>query len=241
LSDSKGDLLVGSNTGFYRISAGRNLEKLDNHGAAAILEDRDGRIWVDSGGALIGLRVFEIVGGKLKLFKTYKTKDGLPREAFFFALRQTSDGRIFVGLDNGLCEFLPDAKEGDPKFRLLNSDKTTSLAEDSAGNLWFGTELKGAWKLVQSGFTSFGEKDGIAETEDIRANYASSDGEFFCRPDRETFSVSPTENLKKFCLSASNSEAGAGGFSIFNRKTANGGFRRQAACGVIRVSRILPN
>jgi hypothetical protein len=87
------------------------LEKLDNHGAAAILEDRAGRIWVDSGGALIGLRVFEIVGGKLKLFKTYKTKDGLPRDTFFFALRKRRTGEFSSVSTTACANFYPTQKK----------------------------------------------------------------------------------------------------------------------------------
>ncbi|MBD0327997.1 MAG: hypothetical protein ICV68_16340, partial [Pyrinomonadaceae bacterium] len=74
---------------------------------------------------------------------------------------------------------MPDAKENEPKFRLLESNKITTLAEDSSGDLWLGTELLGAWKLARSGFTSFGEKDGIAGTDDIRAIYINPENEIF--------------------------------------------------------------
>ncbi len=179
VADSKGGLLVCSGYGIYRISPDGKLGKLDNHGSASILEDSEGRVWVDGGGNFIGLRVFEYEGETLKLSKTYTRKDGLPADAFYFALIQTSDGRIVVGMDNGLCEFLPEAKGNDPKFRVLDSEKVTSFAEDTGGNLWLGTELRGAWKLARSGFTSFGEKDGISAADGLGAIFTSQAGEAF--------------------------------------------------------------
>ncbi|HEX8734709.1 MAG TPA: two-component regulator propeller domain-containing protein, partial [Pyrinomonadaceae bacterium] len=177
--DSQGDLLVGSGAGVYRLLTDGKFEKLDKYGAATIYEDRDGKIWVGAGGAPIGLRVFERDGGALKPSKIYTKKDGLPDDIFQFSVKQTSGGRIYVGLHKGLCEFLSDAKEDEPKFRVLESSKVTTLAEDSSGDLWFGTELLGAWKLARSGFTSFAEKDGISETDDIRAIYINAEDEIF--------------------------------------------------------------
>jgi signal transduction histidine kinase/ligand-binding sensor domain-containing protein len=179
LVDSAGDLLVGSGAGVYRQLPGGEFEKLDKYGAATIYEDREGRIWVGAGGDSVGLRVFERAGGALKLSKIYTKKDGLPDDQFQFSVKQTSDGRIYVGLHKGLCEFLPAATESEPKFRVLESNKVTTLAEDSSGDLWFGTELLGAWKLARSGFTSFGEKDGISESDDIRAVYINQTDEIF--------------------------------------------------------------
>ncbi|HEX8247292.1 MAG TPA: two-component regulator propeller domain-containing protein [Pyrinomonadaceae bacterium] len=179
LLDSHGDLLVGSGAGVYRALANGKFEKLDKYGAATIFEDREGRIWVGAGGDPIGLRIFERENGALKLSRIYTKKDGLPDDIFQFSGKQTSDGRIYVGLHKGLCEFLPDAAENEPKFRVLESSKVTSLAEDSSGDLWFGTELLGAWKLARSGFTSFTEKDGISETDDIRAIYINENSEIF--------------------------------------------------------------
>lgn len=179
LLDSQGDLLIGSGAGFYRALPDGKFEKLDKYGAATIFEDRQGRIWVGAGGDAVGLRVFERENGALKLSGIYTKKDGLPDDRFQFSVEQTSDGRIYVGLHQGLCEFLPEAKENEPKFRVLESGKITSLAEDSGGDLWFGTELLGARKLARSGFTSFVEKDGISETDDIRAIYINRDDEIF--------------------------------------------------------------
>ena len=177
LPDSKGNLLIASDIGIYRLAPDGSLEKFDKYGAHSMMEDRDGNIWVGAGGDMIGLRVFAYQNGALKLSKNYTKKDGLLDDAFQVALKQTSDGQIYVGLHNGLCEFLPGARENESKFRAVEYDKITSIVEDAGDDLWFATEAKGAWKLPRHGFTNFGEKDGIAPTEDFRSIYVSRDGE----------------------------------------------------------------
>ncbi len=179
LPDSKGNLLIGTDAGLYQLASDGKLAKFDKLGAASMMEDRNGNIWVGAGGDLIGIRVFSYQNGELKLTRNYTEKDGLLGNSFQFALKQTSDGEIYVGLHKGLCQFLPEAKENEPKFRALEYDKITSIAEDAGGNLWFATEVRGAWKLPRRGFTNFGEKDGILLTDDLRSIFANQNGEIF--------------------------------------------------------------
>lgn len=178
-ADSKGNVIIGSGRAIYQLSPAGDLKKVVDGGANSFLEDREGRIWVGSGGNPDGLRVLTSENGTLRLATTYTSKDGLPAEGFIFALKQTSTGRIFAGLANGLCEFLPDARGSEPKFRVVEAEKVLTLAEDSGGSLWLGTELKGAWKMARSGFVSFGEKDGISSQDTLAAIYANRDGELF--------------------------------------------------------------
>ncbi|HQU85271.1 MAG TPA: two-component regulator propeller domain-containing protein [Pyrinomonadaceae bacterium] len=163
------EFFVSSSLALYKIGADEKPIKILDHSAAAILKDRNENIWLDSGTKPTGLEVYKYQNGKLEKIKTYTKKDGLPADDFYFALFQTSDGRIFVGEHDGLSEFLPNAKDGEPKFRILGKEKVTALEEDSGGNLWVGTELHGTWKLAASGFALFGEKDGILPSDDIRA------------------------------------------------------------------------
>lgn len=179
LLHSNGDLIVGAEGGIFSVSPNGDFNQLLETGSGAMMEDRDGNIWTDSGSLPIGLRVFSYENGKLNLLKTYTQKDGLPANAFYFAIKQISDGRIFIGMHDGLCEFVPQAKENEPKFRLIQPNKVLALAEDSGGNLWMGTELFGAWKLIPNGFTIFGEADGFVNTDDIRSIYFAPDGEMY--------------------------------------------------------------
>jgi signal transduction histidine kinase/ligand-binding sensor domain-containing protein len=186
LPDSKGNLLIGSDAGLYKISPDGKIEKFDKFGAASMMEDRTGNIWVGAGGNEIGIRIFSYQNQELKLIGNYTEKDGLLGNSFQFAMKQTSDGEIYIGLHKGLCLFLPLAKGPEPKFRALEYDKITSITEDEGGNLWFATEVKGAWKLARRGFTNFGEKDGILPTDDLRSIFVSKKGEIFIptRPSR---------------------------------------------------------
>ena len=176
-SDSRGNLIVASDVGMYKRSSGGSFVKFDSYGAHSIMEDREGNLWVGAGGDLIGLRVFAYHEETPRLVRTYKKPDGLPEDSFQIALKQTSDGRIYVGCSSGLVEFDRNAGSNDPKFRPVESDKITTIVEDAGNNIWFGTEAKGAWKLPQRGFTNFGEKDGLSLTEDFRSIYMSRDDE----------------------------------------------------------------
>jgi signal transduction histidine kinase/ligand-binding sensor domain-containing protein len=178
VADSKGGVVIASSHGVFRIFRGR-LEILADKGAGSIMEDHDGRIWIGASGEPTGLRIFQFDNDRLKLAQTYRAEDGLAHDTFHNSLKQLSDGRVFVGLATGLHEFVPDAEPNQPKFRSLNSDIIISLADDSSGNLWIGTELKGAWQMVRNGFFSFGEREGISASEDIRAVYFDTSGGIF--------------------------------------------------------------
>ena len=43
----------------------------------------------------------------------------------------------------------------------LAVDDVESLALDPSGNVWIGTDGAGAWKVAQTGFTTFTQQDGI--------------------------------------------------------------------------------
>jgi ligand-binding sensor domain-containing protein/signal transduction histidine kinase len=183
LADSEGGLFVGSNAAVYRISPDGNLRKLTEYASGVIFQDRDGKLWVNTA---TELKVFSFANDTLELLKTYSQKDGLPPNAGHFTVKQISDGRIFVGFEYGFSEFLADAKENEPKFRIFAVEKINSMAEDGGGNLWVGTDSKGAWKLAHTGFTIFGEQDGISPSDEIMSVFSDRDGEVYAvaRPNR---------------------------------------------------------
>ena len=185
LDDGEGGMLSVTSHGIFRIYKGKGY-LLEGPGAGSIIRAADGKIWIGASGEPAGIRVYDFTNGRLSLVRRYTKKDGLLADIFQGGLWQLKDGSIFVGLETGFQEFVPDAKGDEPKFRTYGTDTVNSLAEDPVGNLWLGTELKGAWQLVRSGFVSFGEKDGVPESEDIRAIYVSPSGEIFlpARPRR---------------------------------------------------------
>jgi signal transduction histidine kinase/ligand-binding sensor domain-containing protein len=178
LDDPEGGVITISSNGIFRIT-NQGVDLLDRIGAGSILRTTDGRIWIGASGAPTGIRIYEFSNGKLNLVERYTTKDGLLSDLFQTSIIQLPDGRIFVSLESGLQQYLPNAKGDEPKFRTLATDIITALATDSADNVWLGTELKGSWQLLRSGFVSYGEKDGIKESEDIRSLYVSHSGELF--------------------------------------------------------------
>ncbi len=178
LPDSNGGLIVAASSGVFRIVDGK-AELVDQIGADSVMQAKDGEVWIGAGGEDVGLRVFRFERGKLRFERVYTTKDGLLTNGFQFTLAQLSNGKIYIGQALGALEFLPEAKNGEPKFRQLTTDAVYSMVEDSVGDLWLGTELKGAWKLAHSGFSSFGEKEGLSASVDIRSIYFNKKGEIF--------------------------------------------------------------
>ena len=179
LTDSKGGLIVITSSGFFRIFHG-DVQKFSDTGADDAIIAQDGKIWVSAGGTAEGLRVFEFVGDRLTLTHQYLKKDGLEDDVHLRTVLQTSDGRIYTGGDTiGLAEFLPEAAPDKPHFRTWSKDKVVSLGEDSTGNLWIGTESKGAWQMSRNGFVSYGQDDGISQTAEISSIFANRDGEIF--------------------------------------------------------------
>lgn len=176
LHDSQGGLVVASSRGIYRI-INENVEIVDKPGAGSLMQDRDGKIWVGASGEPTGLRIYENEGDRLKLVQTYKNTDKTLGDLFQNAIKQLSDGRVFMGQANGLLEFNPNIKSENTKLNFLKDYFITSITEDPDGKLWVGTELKGAWKISPNGFVTFGEETGLSESEEIRAIYPSKDGE----------------------------------------------------------------
>lgn len=104
----------------------------------------------------------------------FTTADGLAG-MIVEGISQSSDGRIWIGTDGGLTEFI------DGRFRSY----TTALGpsnpavgtpvEDREGNLWLGSRT-GAIKITWSGFTSFSKADGL-RTLRIRSIIENGSGE----------------------------------------------------------------
>ena len=178
-TDSRKDIWIAANNAIYRMSKTGEIKKISDFGSNSIFEDRAGKIWIDSGGGNIGIRVFEVKndGSDAVLIKTYTTKDGLATNIFTNAVAHAEDGRIFVTSDAKLYEFLPDAPETAAKFKLLDNNAIRP-ATDRSGNIWFVTPGKGVAKFSPKSFTTFDERDGIPN-EFIRSIFSNQSGEVF--------------------------------------------------------------
>ena len=128
-------------------------------GGLSIIEDNDGRMWAD--GSLspekTGLHLFDLPGKEERpvLLRSFTKADGLSDNVWIHSLAKTSDGRVLAAIRNGLNEFLPEARAGEPAFRQLFLSNILSAGEDAGGNLWVGTSTRGVFKLTRRGFELF--------------------------------------------------------------------------------------
>lgn len=173
LADASGGVLVGSTAGLYRIAPDGGVKRLLAGSIGSIFQDHDGRLWVDRG---LALTVLAFDGDALHAVRSYSEQDGLPPHAIHFYVQQTPDGRIYVGFEYGFGEVLSNAIGGEPKFRIFEREKINALAVDPGGALWIGTDTRGAWKLVPTGFTMFGEADGLSPLDEIMSVFPDTAG-----------------------------------------------------------------
>ena len=164
LEDRTGAMWIGAGKGLYRLLPDGNVQKIDAAlRVEAFLEDRQGRIWVGSGGGESrGLYQFVLTeNNQPQLARVFDSRDGLTSDHWMNELLETTDGRIFVALGNGLNEYIPTADENAPQFRALLNEGLVSLGEDTSGNVWLGTASSGALRLARNGFVAYDEADGL--------------------------------------------------------------------------------
>lgn len=155
---------LGTSSGLFIFNpaSGETMHLPDYQVGLSMVEDNQGRMWSGGGISKVqGLYLFDVPDAHSApvLLRRFTTADGLTDNVWFNSILKTSDGRILIGVANGLCEFLPEAKAGEPAFRALFTTDIISTAEDSGGNLWLGTGTRGAFKLTQRGFVLYQMKE----------------------------------------------------------------------------------
>jgi ligand-binding sensor domain-containing protein/signal transduction histidine kinase len=187
LEDRRGALWVGTrDAGLYRRLPDGSVERYTTrHGlpinrVSSLLEDREGRLWIGTTAGLC-LLVSEPDVNRPAVVRVYGKEDfGLSKD-WVAALFQSADGRIWVGTASGLSEFTPAAFGVEQKFRSyttaqgLNHTDLSSLADDSAGNLWIGAS-NGAMKLARNGFITHSKASGL-DAYDVACIFETRAGE----------------------------------------------------------------
>lgn len=178
--DSANYLWIVASSGIFRMSPEGAIQNFHQDGGGSMLIDNDGKIWIGGSGTDSGLRIFSVSddGKSASLTKTYRRSDGLPEEKSMLGITQTSSGRIFILIGTHLCEFLPQAKENEIKFRVVEDGSFQTLEEDAGGNIWLGTVQDGVLKLALSGFIRYDERDG-APTKSISSLGTDVNGNLF--------------------------------------------------------------
>lgn len=194
--DQQGRLWIGTWQGLFIRSADGHITHYDIQPAQsydfvrALLPDAEGRMWVGHMGAgliecdpaqLISSGQIPIRNDQPSPFpheairKHWTHRDGGLTDDVVQSLIQTSDGKIWVGSNQGLSEFV------DGHFRSLTSAEGIKaaplewLVEDIKGDLWAATSL-GALKIVRNGFTIYTQVDGLSG-KGVRAVFDNNQSE----------------------------------------------------------------
>lgn len=132
----------------------------------ALLEDREGSIWI---GTDVGLNQY-----RGERFILYDRQDGLPND-IVWATCTDRKGNVWFGTNEGLCKltYTIDSVRGDQRFTMrtytvadgLGSNSILSLYEDETGTLWAGTGLGGVSRKPMNSdeFETFHTEDGLAD------------------------------------------------------------------------------
>ena len=173
LQDWRGDLWVGSGSGLYRQRAGRGVverytvaDGLPHNFITALLDDQQHRIWAGTNEGLCKL-IADPAPGRKVVETIFREKDGLGSDSIK-VLQQLTDGTLCVGTKIGLSATRADRAAGSPMFTTYTASQglpasgVEALAQDTAGNLWIGTDGRGAAKLVWKTFLTYTADDGLA-------------------------------------------------------------------------------
>ena len=175
LQDSRGDLWIATGSGLYRQHAEGGVERytqqngLPQNFITALLQDQQHRIWAGTHEGLCKLIANPTPGRKV-VETIYREKDGLGSDSIK-VLQQLTDGTMCVGTKIGLSAARADRTAGSPAFTTygashgLPASGVEALAEDTAGNLWIGTDGRGAAKLVWNTFLTYTADDGLGGTQ----------------------------------------------------------------------------
>jgi ligand-binding sensor domain-containing protein len=122
----------------------------------ALLEDREGNIWMGQQGTLT---VLDARGPRPRVIRRFTAADGLVGE-IVRTLFLSADGRIRVGTSAGLSELDGSTFHSYTEAQGVGG-AINSLAEDGDGNLWIGTDLAGALRVARNGLVSFKRAEGL--------------------------------------------------------------------------------
>ena len=182
--DKAGNLWFGTYGGGVSKYDGKSFtnynsaQGLVNNNVWSITEDKNGNYWFGT----LGAGVSKYDG---KTFTNYSTVQGLA-DNYIFAVLQDKTGNIWFATDKGVSRMSPDSsvsnnenpstqamheKEGVKsrqslftnfnKTRGFTNDRVFCIAEDKAGNLWFGTLSEGVYKYDGKIFKNLTKNQGL--------------------------------------------------------------------------------
>jgi len=136
----------------------------------ALLEDRQGRLWVSIGNGTVLCRENE-------QWRVFAETNGLPF-AYVTSIVEGADGTIWAGsLDDGLYRFDGTRFNAMRRADGLSADDIRSLYPDHEGNLWVGTRTGGLDRLSKRNLQVVAGAQGL--TNDFTRSVAETDGGIF--------------------------------------------------------------
>ncbi len=164
--DSRGFLWFGTNSDGLALFDGNKLsylntrEGLSGSQVTGIIEDKQGRVWFSTNN---GVSRYDLSAEPGENFQNFGEQEGLCDKSAW-SIFQDSKGTIWVGTFSGLCRFNGKNFETVP---IPNAEKSwiRSITEDHAGNMWFATANKGAFKFDGKRFQQLSVKDGLCSND----------------------------------------------------------------------------
>lgn len=178
-------------------------EKLNKHNLHALcMVDKD--LWIGTYGD--GIQILNIQTG---VIKNYSISNGLDENSIY-SIFQDSQGQIWTGSMNGICQYDAQKQHFTP-IKYLEA-LVIEIAEDAKGNLWIATQGKGLfryspqknkeWKKygLEKGFNSLTVNHlCINKNNEIWA--ATSEGLYLYNPLKDIFTYQPLR-LPNECITA---------------------------------------
>jgi signal transduction histidine kinase/ligand-binding sensor domain-containing protein len=180
IETESGDLLAGTEDGLYLWSPDGSYRSFNDHNelthnwVCCLTEDREGDIWVGTGGGgLDELRV--------RTVEMVKAPDDWQGHAVL-AVTTNATGGLWLGTEGGgLYQFNGFEAKSATETNGLSNDYIWSTWEDNQSNLWVGTWANGLYRRQDGIFQEL--TNAVAPSEGVRALFHDDQGMWIGTPD----------------------------------------------------------
>lgn len=197
ISDSYGNIWVGSSNGIDKILPNKSIVNFDDAGlnkVSEILFDSKNQLWIACKDGLFILRgnnfeeITPVHYQKFVYTSALDNKKNIQGQ-YFISLMQDSDNNIWVGsYDNGVNKAyinsqtsLPDSFSHYTIANGLSNNTIYSIKEDNNRNIWFGTD-NGLSKLMvnKNSFANYYTNDGLLSNQFCRTSgFKNNEGKLY--------------------------------------------------------------
>jgi len=150
---------------FKHFKVGEKDNEINNYGIFALLEDRNGKIWIGTDGG--GVNVYDPISQRItKYIHNDKNPSSIGDNSINY-LYEDKSGKIWIsGYNNGISIFDPVTQSFshlNTANSKINSNITSVVFEDSKGNIWIGSMERGLNKYDPKSkmFKSYNEDNGL--------------------------------------------------------------------------------